>query len=66
MQNIILDVKRKRGELNISISELALLSGISRTTLSDIFNGKRKRVSKRTLDKLNDWLLSEDKKWLHG
>ena len=62
MQNIILDVKRKRGELNISISELALLSGISRTTLSDIFNGKRKRVSKKTLDKLNDWFLAEDKK----
>ena len=62
MQNIILGVKRKRGELNMSISELALLSGISRTTLSDIFNGKRKRVSKKTLDKLNDWLLTEEKK----
>ncbi|MDI6522036.1 helix-turn-helix domain-containing protein [Leuconostoc suionicum] len=62
MQDIILDVKRKRGELNMSISELALLSGISRTTLSDIFNGKRKQASKTTLEKLNNWLLTEEKK----
>lgn len=61
MKNIVLDVKRKRGELNMSISELAVFSGISRTTLSDIFNGKRKQISKKTLNKLNDWLVMEEK-----
>ncbi|MCK8617798.1 helix-turn-helix transcriptional regulator [Fructobacillus sp. M158] len=57
--NIVLSVKRKRGELNISISKLALLTGISRTTLSDIFNGKRTRMTKNTSERLRNWLLEE-------
>lgn len=64
-KELVVKVKRLRGELNISISELSDKSGVSRTTLSDIFNEKRKRMNRKTISKLNDWLLSEEKEWTH-
>ncbi|MBZ5962657.1 helix-turn-helix domain-containing protein [Leuconostoc gasicomitatum] len=60
-KELVVKVKRLRGELNISISELSDKSGVSRTTLSDIFNEKRKRMNRKTISKLNDWLLTEEK-----
>jgi len=59
-KELVVKVKRLRGELNISISELSDKSGVSRTTLSDIFNEKRKRMNRKTISKLNDWLLTEE------
>ncbi|MBZ1526312.1 helix-turn-helix transcriptional regulator [Leuconostoc mesenteroides] len=60
-KELVVKVKRLRGELNISISELSDKSGVSRTTLSDIFNEKRKRMNRKTISKLNSWLQEEKK-----
>lgn len=60
-KELVVKVKRLRGELNISISKLSEKSGVSRTTLSDIFSEKRTRMNRKTISKLNQWLLTEDK-----
>ena len=55
----ILALKRKRGELNISVLEMAKETGVSRWTLDKIFKGEKTHVYKSTFDKLNCWLISQ-------
>lgn len=45
----------------LSIKELAKLSGINHVTMSKILSGEQTIVHQSTFDKLNDWLLQEDK-----
>lgn len=45
----------------LSIKELAKLSGINHVTMSKILSGEQTIVHQSTFDKLNDWLLTEDK-----
>ena len=47
-------IKRKRGELNLTINVLANDTGVSRYTLSAIINHDRRKVQQRTFLKLND------------
>lgn len=56
---VLLELKRKRGEKNISVTKLSAETGVSRWTLSDILAGRKNSVKKSTFDKLNDWLLEE-------
>ncbi|EEJ42585.1 hypothetical protein [Leuconostoc mesenteroides] len=46
----------------LSIKELAKLSGINHVTMSKILSGEQTIVHQSTFDKLNDWLLQEEKK----
>lgn len=55
----ILALKRKRGELNISVLEMSRETGVSRWTLDKIFKGEKTNVYKSTFDKLNCWLISQ-------
>ena len=60
-------IKRKRGELNLTINVLANDTGVSRYTLSAIINHDRRKVQQRTFLKLNDWLIDQYtslKQWL--
>lgn len=58
---MMLSLRLKRGKLNITKKESARQTGVSPKTFQEILDGKRMEVQKRTFDKLNDWLLSEDK-----
>ncbi|WP_273725302.1 hypothetical protein [Leuconostoc mesenteroides] len=57
---MMLSLRLKRGKLNVTKKESARQTGISPKTFQEILDGKRIEVQKRTFDKLNDWLLSED------
>lgn len=52
----ITDLKRKRGEKNISVLELANQTGVSRWTLAKILKGTTKNFQNDTILKLNNWL----------
>ncbi|USZ60693.1 helix-turn-helix transcriptional regulator [Lactiplantibacillus plantarum] len=47
---------RKRGELNISVLELARQTGVSRWTLDRLLHGQSENINPTTLNKLNGWL----------
>lgn len=47
---------RKRGELNISVMELARQTGVSRWTLDKILSNRADNINPTTLNKLNGWL----------
>ncbi len=47
---------RKRGELNISVLELARQTGVSRWTLDKILKNRAGNINPTTLNKLNVWL----------
>lgn len=51
-------LRRKKGELNISINTLAGLVGISRWTMAKIINFNA-NVRPTTASKVNDWLLDQ-------
>lgn len=53
---LILAVRRKRGEENISVAELARQTDISAWTLRQLLNEQRDNVRPSTIDKLNKWL----------
>lgn len=55
----VLEVKRKRGELNLKNIELANATGINRHTLGQILNHDHRNVNKSTFYKLNDWLIDQ-------
>ena len=55
----VLEVKRKRGELNLKNTELANATGINRHTLGQILNHDHRNVNKSTFYKLNDWLIDQ-------
>ncbi|AKG66313.1 helix-turn-helix domain-containing protein [Lactobacillus helveticus] len=52
-------IKRKRGELDLSITDLANTTGVSKWTLIDIFKHDHRNVTSITFKKLNDWLIDE-------
>ncbi|KAA8457463.1 helix-turn-helix domain-containing protein [Weissella paramesenteroides] len=52
-------IKRKRGELNISVVELARQTGVSRWTLAKIIKGKTDNIQPITASKLNEWLYKQ-------
>lgn len=57
--NTILFLKRKRGEQNISVIELANQTGVSRWTLAKILKGTTDSVRPTTASKLNEWLYKQ-------
>ena len=52
-------IKRKRGELDLSITKLANATGVSEWTLIDIFQHDHRNVNSATFKKLNDWLVNQ-------
>lgn len=52
-------IKRKRGELDLSIVDLANVTGVSKWTLIDIFKHDHRNVTSITFKRLNDWLINE-------
>ncbi|KFL96775.1 helix-turn-helix domain-containing protein [Lactobacillus gasseri] len=55
----VLAIKRKRGELNLSMVALAKLTGVNQWTLRDILKHHHRSVNSITFKKLNDWLIDE-------
>ncbi|GAB2065816.1 XRE family transcriptional regulator [Lactobacillus gasseri] len=58
-ENQVTAIKRKRGELDMSITVLANTTKVSKRTLIDIFKHNHRNVTKNTFKKLNDWLIDE-------
>ncbi|CBL92152.1 hypothetical protein GCM10025878_13170 [Leuconostoc gasicomitatum] len=56
------DLLVSKAKKRITIKQLAVITGVNRSTLSDIIKGKTVIVQERTFDKLNDWLLKEEEK----
>lgn len=52
----ILALRKKRGELNLTIKDLSKLVGVSRWTLSDILKGKKNEANVKTIKKIDEWL----------
>lgn len=52
-------IKRKRGELDLSIVGLANATGVSKWTLISIFKHDHRNVTSNTFKRLNDWLIAE-------
>ncbi len=46
------ELKQAREDVNISQEELSIKSGVSRTTISELENGKTERITNITLEKL--------------
>lgn len=55
----VVAIKRKRGELGLSIAGLARQVGLSRRTIYNIFNENSRKVTPATYKKLSDWLIDE-------
>lgn len=58
-ENQVTAIKRKRGELNISVLALSRQLGLSRWTLDNIFRRNHRKVTPATYKKLSDWLIDE-------
>lgn len=58
-ENQVIAIKRKRGELNISVLGLSRQLGLSRWTLDNIFRRNHRKVTPATYKKLSDWLIDE-------
>lgn len=58
-ENQVTAIKRKRGELNLSIKDLEKATGVSRWTLIDIFKHDHRNVNSKTFKSLNDWLINQ-------
>lgn len=52
-------IKHKRGELDLSITKLASLTGVNKWTLIDIFKHGHRNVTTITFKRLNDWIITE-------
>ena len=57
--NRVTALKRKRGELNLSVLGLSRQLGLSRWTLDNIFKRNHRKVTPATYKKLSDWLIDE-------
>ena len=55
----IIGLKRKRGEKNLSVGQLADELGLSRFTVSRIINHSSSEFTSSTVIKVNDWVLKE-------
>mgnify|MGYP005810986463 FL=1 len=58
-ENQVTAIKRKRGELGISVLGLSRQLGLSRWTLDNIFRRNHRKVTPATYKKLSDWLIDE-------
>lgn len=58
-ENIVIALKRKCGELNLSTTGLANEIKISRRTIYCIFKRGQRRVSPTTYRKHSDWLIDQ-------
>lgn len=54
--DMLLAIRRKKGELNLTTNALETQTGISRWTLGPILSGKRTAVRTETVNRLNNWL----------
>lgn len=57
--NQVTALKRKRGELNLSVLGLSRQLSLSRRTLDNIFKRNHRKVTPATYKKLSDWLIDE-------
>ena len=57
--NQVTALKRKRGELNLSVLGLSRQLSLSRRTLDNIFKRNHRKVTPATYKKLIDWLIDE-------
>ena len=55
----VIAIKRKRGELGLSIAGLARQVGLSRRTFYNVFENSNRPVTPATYRKLIDWLVDE-------
>ncbi len=55
----ILALKRKRGERNLTIDELANEVGTSRFTISRILHNNSQNLTSTTAKKVNDWIIDQ-------
>lgn len=55
---ILLQLRRKNGEINKTKTDTAVLIGIGRKTWEPIINGKKQKVSYEVFNKLDKWLNS--------
>lgn len=55
----ILALKRKRGEKNLTIDELANEVGTSRFTISRILHNDSQNLTSTTVKKVNDWIIDQ-------
>jgi len=55
----ILALKRKRGERNLTIDELADEVGTSRFTISRILHNDYQNLASTTVKKVNDWIIDQ-------
>lgn len=53
---VLLELKRKRGERNITVTDLSEETGVSRWTLADILAGRKSIVKKSTYQKIDNWI----------
>lgn len=57
--NQVTAIKRKRGELNLSVLGLSRKLNLSRWTLTNIITKDHRKVTPATYRKLTDWLIDE-------
>lgn len=55
----VLALKRKRGERNLTIDELANEVGTSRFTISRILHNDSQNLTSTTVKKVNDWIIDQ-------
>ena len=55
----ILALKRKRGERNLTIDDLANEVGTSRFTISRILHNNSQNLTSTTVKKVNDWIIDQ-------
>ena len=55
----VIAIKRKRGELYLSMTGLAKEVGLSRYTIYNIFKNPERPVTPTTYRKLSDWLIDQ-------
>lgn len=58
-QKHVLAIKRKRGELNLNIANLAKQVGVSRYTMTRVINHSDDNFTSTTVKKLNNWLIDQ-------
>lgn len=58
--NTLKELKRKRGEENLKISDLSRITSLSRFTLYRVFSNKPMAISDNTARVLLDWLRNKE------
>ncbi|MBP2058949.1 putative DNA-binding protein YlxM (UPF0122 family) [Lactobacillus colini] len=58
-QEQIIAIKKQRGLLDYSITQLANEINVDRHTLSNIIKRGQRKVNKPTFEKLNNWIIDQ-------